>query len=232
MTRSPRTARCLGLLLLCICVPLSGCSIFCPSPVAEIVDNFSLATPEGAYYSFKRALRENSPSYEFRCLSYAFLEANGIDQQKYRVGRNYFKHRYRKEISRFLASSIEEVRPFFGEDGTQYAQIILTDGELEGEFILVNEPYWQIHPRANADHEEPYPIFGWLEPGDRIEGHMRREGDRLVVDFEITERWKPRVDEIAGVEFKDEWKVFQFVGMGEAFQTDEEEEGDDADPAP
>lgn len=211
-------------------VTLPSCCFLCAPREADVVTSFSLATPAATFHSFKEALEAGSSYYEFKCISDRFKKDNDIDEQKYAIGRGYFLRKYRSEVSRFKASSIDRVLFSHDEDGQEIALVKLTDGELQGEFVLINEPYWELELRPEDPTEiGPEPPYGFPE---RLSDHIEVVGSELRVRIDIGRRPKRRAEDIVGIELKNEWKVLQFLGMSEALTAEEIEDNDTKNTEP
>ena len=202
------------------------CPIFCPHDEPKITD-FSLVTPEATFKTFQDALEEGNSWFEYKCLSNQLLEELDADYQAYQIGRAHFMKKYKKEVRRFLASKIAGPPEVFRtmafadpEDpdhpGHELARLTLTDGEGEAEFTLINEPYWEVEARIPG--EEPY-VPDFDQPIRDLEEVLSLDGRTLRIEIEFAGR-PPRLDEIAGLTLKDEWKVLDFLTLRENFNED------------
>ncbi len=194
--------------------------MFCPREPAPLLRDFSLVSPEATFQSFRQALERGSPDYEFRCLSDRLREDAEISFDRYVIGRPYFLRRYRSEIRRFRRSEIVEVEYGVASSGEQLAKVRLSDGEVEAEIVLINEPYWEVHVRGDEGDSPPPPLYDFPE---RLHDLLEADGGDLLARIPLPRR--PRVDpaDIVGLELKDEWGVLEVLGLSESIRENQPE---------
>jgi len=230
-----RVLRSIGVLGGCLplVLALPSCALvadlLCPAP--PDVPDMSFVTPEATFHSFQRAVQANNERLEYRCLSEFLKEREEIDLQRYVLGRRHFFRKNREEVEAFKKATLLRVdydRIYeFSPEGHEIARVILTSGDLTGEFLLINTPYWEIEVAREGEEPDAYDDF--LDAD--LASSVRVEGRVLRVDVPLDDVGELDPASIAGVEMKNEWKVLDFLGMREA-GFDREGENSAAAPRP
>ncbi len=175
---------------------LSGCaSLFYTPP--EPVEDFSLATPEEAYESFKKAVSAENDVLIWRTISDKRRQEDGITWSDYWTFKDLVKVKFGDAFDLLAESELKEVI----QRGNQ-AQLHLVAEKNEAYVVLVRESYYEFiidrpgYPIRRhydfLDHGAP-PFIARSQDGIQVNLPLSPdeplpEGD--VVDFRILDEWR------------------------------------------
>ena len=186
----------------------TGCCIFFPGP-GKAVEDFSLATPERAFDSFKRAFKAENPSLEWKCFSDALKEREGLTWAKYRMGRARFIAKYHDAIENLKRAELKGIFPL-SADRKRIVLDVRGPGAV-AKLLLINQPYFEFVMSRDGEEEL---VWGLL---DRLESHIVRfdENGREMVQLRIPldEAFDESIagfdrEKIVRFTMENEWKLF------------------------
>lgn len=176
------------------------------------VAEYSLATPEMALDSFKRALDAGDYEHEYLSLSSELKRELDLSYNTYTLGRGSFLRQHRDEVRLFKRSEIAKV--VYSPDRLT-ARVELAAGEAAGEIVLVNEPVaeWVIDDGSGRGAEDGVSLDG------DVPSYVRFEDGRIRVDVPL-EGVTPAEGEIAEVRVSRRWRFKELLGIRD-FRFDE-----------
>jgi hypothetical protein len=179
---------------------LGGCRT-CPAP--EIIGP-SWDTPEKAFATFRAAVLAKRPDVIYESFSPGFRKHYDVPgYREFKAGYEAREDEFDRIARVFRHAKLTGVERSVHEgSGLRFARVLVSAGDLQGSFVLVEIPTAHLLVEIEGYDPEPADFF---VPGPGFGGHLRVDDGIVRIALDATEAGVMSPEELREIRFHHQW---------------------------